>query len=80
MVLLLNVFAGIRIDLRKLDVVLPVFAVVGAPSLKMVMRFCLAFSAVCVAVLIGLFASEVLSTFDRPTADLSSVWNVLSPR
>src|SRR5262252_7010784 len=37
-------------------------------------------SAVCVAVLIGLLTSLVLSTLPRPTAALSSVCQVLSPR
>jgi hypothetical protein len=45
-VLLLNVFAGIKIDLRKLDVVLPVFAVVGAPSLNTTIVPCFEFSCV----------------------------------
>jgi hypothetical protein len=45
-VLLLNVFAGIKIDLRKLDVVLPVFAVVGAPSLNTTTVLCFEFSCV----------------------------------
>ena len=39
----------------------------------------LAFNAVCVAVLIGLLASEVLSTFPKPTAALSNVAHVLVP-
>ena len=34
---------------------------------------CFAFKAVCVAVDTGLFASDVLSTFDNPTAFLSNV-------
>ena len=42
-------------------------------------KFSLASKAVWVAVEIGLFESEVLSTLLKPTADLSNVCHVLSP-
>ena len=49
--------------------------VLAAPAIE----FCFWFNAVCVAVLIGLFASLVLSTLPNPTAVLSNVCHVLSP-
>jgi hypothetical protein len=63
-VLLLNVFAGIRIDLRKLDVVLPVFAVVGAPSLKTTIVPCFEFSCVWIELVTpSKYPNSVLLTF-----------------
>src|SRR5690606_28564281 len=43
------------------------------PAVIVTELFAFAFNAVCVAVDMGLFASDVLSTFDRPTSDLVNV-------
>ena len=57
--------------------------VVFVPTLALVVSndvwFAFAFNAVCVAELMGLFASVVLSTFDKPTSALLNAWFITDP-